>query len=99
MSLNPIKAIILAWVKAQFIRLSKTDGRPGLTAADLDETVVEVKNVELDYDDAPRAMKSATKANVLGVWIEEHFKGLISPWVARLLGYLAYKYAERKGVI
>ena len=81
-------------VTDQFRTLSRSDKRPGLSDSDMDRTVKQAVWLQNFIKDTGGA-----KASALASWVADEFAGKISPWVAKLLGFLAHDLARKRGLI
>lgn len=81
-------------VQDQFVTMSKADGRPGLDNEDLTRAVRQVRWLDEHIKET-----SVFKASAMADWLVMEAKGRISPWTAKTLGYIAFRYAKKLGII
>jgi hypothetical protein len=86
--------IALSEIEDQFVTLSRTDKRKGLDETDLPKAVRQVRWLEDNIIDTGGA-----KASAMADWLVMNANGRISPWVAKTLGYIAFRYARKSGII
>ena len=87
---------ICSFLQAAFLKLSKVDGKDGLSPDDFDGAITLVKNVEASWQDTKSGgQKADLVAAALGIRHGES----ISSWSVGILVWLAHSYAKRKGML
>ena len=84
---------IADYLKAQFLKLSMADGKPGFTGGDL--VAIAQRIVQANVPGAT----SQEKADNVALWIAARFPNKIAGWTTSKLIQLAYLYAIEKGMI
>ncbi len=85
---------ILAFIQSSFLALSKADGKPGLSADDLNVVLAWVLTASREFTDAKSGQQRAEYVREMLLRV---FGNRIPSWTADILVYLAYAYAKRKG--
>lgn len=88
------KTIAVDFLKAQAVKLTMLDSKPGLSVQDVGQI--------LQWFQVARDMSNATneeKFKWVVSQIETRFKGKVSPWVVQQVATLLYQYAKAKGIV
>lgn len=86
---------LLSSLQRSFIRLSKADGKPGLSVEDFKLTVARIIAVQQSYKGA----SGSVKAKAVGNWVLLTFGHVIDDYFIPALVARAYDYADRKGIL
>lgn len=87
---------ICSFLQAAFLKLSKVDGKEGLSMENFNGVVTIVKNVQARWGNAKSGgEKAALVAAAVGINHGESISG----WVIDILVWLAHAYATRKGLL
>lgn len=89
-------APVQAFLEQAFLEVSKADGKPGLSLADLQVVLnkVEAARYQFTEEGAGRL-----RAEFVRTAMERLFPGKFAPWLVDVLVWLAYALAKRKGLI
>lgn len=90
-------APICSFLQAAFLKLSKVDGKEGLSMEDFNGVVKIVRNVQSNWGKTKSGGEKA--ALVAGAVMGKYDETIISGWVAHILVWLAHAYASRKGML
>ncbi len=94
--MNRFFSPILTFIQSSFLALSKADGKPGLSADDLNVVLAWVLTASREFADAGAGQQRAEYVREMLLRV---FGNRIPSWTADILVYLAYALAKRKGWI
>ena len=89
-------APVQTFLESAFLQVSKADGKPGLTLADLTVVMKKVEAAQYNFSDEGAGR---IRAAFVKKMLEELFPGKFPEWLADVLVFLAYTLAKRKGLI
>ena len=84
---------IADYLKTEFLELSTSDGKPGLSTGDLIAVAQRIAQANI-----PGAT-SKDKADNVALWVAAKFPNKIAGWTTAKLIQLAYLYAKEKGMV
>lgn len=87
---------IQSFLEQAFLQVSKADGKPGLSLADLEVVMRKVELAQYNFSDEGAGRLRAAFVKKM---LEELFPGKFPEWLGEVLVFLVYMLAKRKGVI
>lgn len=86
---------VLNSFKRGFLKLSKVDGKDGLSLKDFELTVKKIIQIQQTFKGAT----GTTKAKAVGQWLLQHAGPVIDEYFIPALVARAYDYADKKGIL
>jgi hypothetical protein len=87
---------VQTFLEQAFLQVSKADGKPGLSLADLEVVIAKVKTAQ---DEFPDEGAGALRVAFVKKAINMLFPGRVPEWLIDVIVFLAYAIAQRKGII
>lgn len=96
---NPMNWLspICSFLQSAFLKLSKVDGKDGLSVEDFQGVLKIVRNIHETWGAKKTGGEKA--ALVAGEVLGKYDEKVISAWIVHILVWLAHSYASRKGFL
>jgi hypothetical protein len=87
---------VQAFLEQAFLEVSKADGKPGLSVADIQVVLNKVENARYQFTDEGAGQ---LRAQYVRTAMERLFPGKFAPWLGDVLVWIVYALAKRKGIV